>query len=508
VATLNTILKNILNFQTGGPTSIPHGLNVNGVARIPQFIAANASGFTITADATNVTIAPSGNVNVFTEIWHTIEDVESLPGGIPPADFPFIVASGGGSGPDVDAFVFNANALGGVQQNNGTGNAAAGPTSTACGENNRLSGEGSFAEGVGNVETVTGVGTKPNNHLEGGGNTINVAQPNNGSNNHLEGSGNSVSATGTSAADYNHLEGQSNSISAAGGANAEWNHVEGYSNGLAVTAGAGAMSFSHVDGYGHTVANSGGMIEYLHVEGSQHTITSPTDDCSNTHVEGSEHNVTDADASHIEGFGHIVSVGGGTANHVEGAQNSLTGTALTASYAHIEGRFGVGSANTVHVEGDSASGIRETQHAHASGKFTTAGDAQSSSLEMRGSTPGLASGESAELKYGDAANQFLTLEDGKYYALEVIAVAAQTGGGGSAMFRSTLLGAFQEAGVVTLVGPGLIPNDLNTGAGGSWALPASAGVGPARLMLTFSTGDATSAVRVVANVRWTEVARA
>jgi hypothetical protein len=99
-----TTLKNVVAFAglaVGVPVSLAHGLNVNGQPVIPQLVAANASGFTVTADAVNVTAtrtadAASGAVNVYVEHWHTIESVT------PPSNLvglvPFVIASGGGGG--------------------------------------------------------------------------------------------------------------------------------------------------------------------------------------------------------------------------------------------------------------------------------------------------------------------------------------------------------------------------------------------------------------------------
>jgi hypothetical protein len=102
---MGTVLKNILNYTglvVGVPVALPHLLNVNGVAKIPRIGGTNAGGFTVTADATNVTVtrtadAQSGAVRVYVEFWHSMEDVEP-PGGIPPGYFPFFFAGGGGGG--------------------------------------------------------------------------------------------------------------------------------------------------------------------------------------------------------------------------------------------------------------------------------------------------------------------------------------------------------------------------------------------------------------------------
>jgi hypothetical protein len=94
MSSINTILKNIVRF-TGlvldTPTVLPHLLNINGHAVLPDLVAGNAEGFKITANETTVTVtrtaaATSGDVDVYLEHWHTIEEVvppDELAGKIP-----------------------------------------------------------------------------------------------------------------------------------------------------------------------------------------------------------------------------------------------------------------------------------------------------------------------------------------------------------------------------------------------------------------------------------------
>jgi hypothetical protein len=101
---VTTVLKNVLPFTglaVAVPASLPHKLNVNSVPVKPQFGALSASGFTVQADATNVTVTRTtggADVDVYVEHWHTIEDCEP-PGGLN-ALTPFFVESGvnGGGG--------------------------------------------------------------------------------------------------------------------------------------------------------------------------------------------------------------------------------------------------------------------------------------------------------------------------------------------------------------------------------------------------------------------------
>jgi hypothetical protein len=344
-------------------------------------------------------------------------------------------------------FVAGAGA-GSVIQNNASGNATTGVDSTVCGENNQLSGEASFAEGAQNVETiaVSGPGAVAN-HLEGFRHAITCSAPDGGSLNHVEGFQHSLTDGGSgNPVDFNHVEGSQNTLTATGG----------------------LIEFNHVEGTGNALLCNANEVSFNHVEGDSHHLTATTDIVDECHVEGFDNLVTDTDICHVEGWG-----------------------------AHA---------------------IRSTQHVKASGTFSpvsgAAGDAQTSKLVFRGATPGIAANESVELKFSGAGTPAIdefTLENGKYYAIEIDAVAAQNGGGTMATFRTpTVFAAFQEAGVVTVLPtPGPLTNDQNVGAGAaSWTMSVSAGVGPARVVITFSTGAGiTAAVRVVATVRFTEVLR-
>jgi len=97
-----TILKNILSFTglvVGVPASLPHLLNVNGTSVDPDLVLPDiVGGFTVTADATNVTVtrlvgSPAA-VDVYVERWHTIEYV--TPSGGLAAQIPFVVTGGAG----------------------------------------------------------------------------------------------------------------------------------------------------------------------------------------------------------------------------------------------------------------------------------------------------------------------------------------------------------------------------------------------------------------------------
>jgi hypothetical protein len=112
---VSTILKNILRFTglvVGVPVVQPHNLNLNTngslVPLLPQFVATNAGGFTVTVTDLTVTVtrtvaAATGTVLVYVEHWHTIEEV--LPPGNLATLVPFLIqpgTGGGGGGVDTD----------------------------------------------------------------------------------------------------------------------------------------------------------------------------------------------------------------------------------------------------------------------------------------------------------------------------------------------------------------------------------------------------------------------
>lgn len=99
-----TVLKNILRFAglaVGGSSAIPHGCNYNGRSLAPNNIWLNGGGFSVSADATNVSVTrtPSGqaDVDVGLELWHSYEDAEPV-GGIAASLKPFIMQGVGGGG--------------------------------------------------------------------------------------------------------------------------------------------------------------------------------------------------------------------------------------------------------------------------------------------------------------------------------------------------------------------------------------------------------------------------
>jgi hypothetical protein len=99
-----TRLKNILRFVglvDGVPASLPHNLNWNGRAVVPDFVDPSSAGYVISADATNVTITRQpgalANVDVLVESWHSIERAFGAKQTVALTPQPFVAAGGNGS---------------------------------------------------------------------------------------------------------------------------------------------------------------------------------------------------------------------------------------------------------------------------------------------------------------------------------------------------------------------------------------------------------------------------
>lgn len=100
-----SVLRNIIaltDLVVGVPVVTAHGIKVNGVATIPHLLAATAAGFTITADATNITVTRSASsaaaVSIYAERWHSFDNAQPLPSGINSALFPFVTQGSSGAG--------------------------------------------------------------------------------------------------------------------------------------------------------------------------------------------------------------------------------------------------------------------------------------------------------------------------------------------------------------------------------------------------------------------------
>lgn len=458
------------NVGAGAQASLPHHLNANGLAVVPDLLYPDASGFSlVSADATQITVQNNNAgiasldlalVSFFSMLRYFGQGGPVSQGGqgalVPQ---PFFVSGGGSVPPGANLWAAGTGA-GSVLQNNGSGNLAGGVNSISAGNNNHLTGSASFAAGDSNVETGADSAT---NTLTGNQNSIAHAFCA-----YVEGNRNVITGDASGAVDFNHVEGNTN-------------HVTG------------------------TIAHP---CDFNHVEGSGNTLNGTASACEFNHVEGDSHTVTDADTCHVEGFSHTVNPLNGTCNHVEGQSHTLN-SGVKVNNNHVEGLANtVGPVDTAHIQGTGAKSVFETQDVMASGRFAADGDAQTSQLVVRGSTPGAAPGEAVELKFGSAGAKVLTFEDGKAYTIEVSAVAKDTVAGGKGMQSWVQRYAVRKAaGVAVIAGTGAV-DQFGDAASATWTLAASIGAGPDRFLLTFTTVGAQAAAKCAATVRIVEVLNA
>jgi hypothetical protein len=210
-------------------------------------------------------------------------------------------------------------------------------------------------------------------------------------------------------------------------------------------------------------------------------------------AEGASCQTTD-DFANATNFGCTAGFGG----HAEGDTCSTTG-----DFAHAEGRQSVGGGKRSHAQGVQAVTSRESQDAMAGGAFAVAGDAQSSGLVMRGSTPGAAPGESVILAYGAAFDQIFTLANNTSYTMVVTAIAQGTTPQQIQSFKQMFAIRVDGVGAPTLAALGTL-EQIGDAAAVSWTLTGSVVAGP-EFRLTFNTGTTTEATRVVAKIDFVEV---
>ena len=183
-----------------------------------------------------------------------------------------------------------------------------------------------------------------------------------------------------------------------------------------------------------------------------------------------------------------ITTGVGNVFQVDGTYSALNhglGTTTTANYCEAGG-----------IE---SSATRVSQSSYASGGFgSVAGTAQTAMLVMRGSTAGLAPGETVELMYGDPLAQYLTGVGGMAYTTQFECVAQSAGNQSS--YKQMILWE-QAGGIPAIIVSGASEN-LDSGGGWTWTFGIAGG--PARLAVTFSTHTDTAAVDAVCTVRFTE----
>ena len=114
-----TRLKNILTFTNvvAGATSapIPHLLNIDGLRVTPDKLEGDTPGFSLVADATNVTVlnntGVTASINVFVEHWYSPDRVFGADQTLELSPQPFVTTTGGvggGANPGLSVIILGA----------------------------------------------------------------------------------------------------------------------------------------------------------------------------------------------------------------------------------------------------------------------------------------------------------------------------------------------------------------------------------------------------------------
>lgn len=212
----------------------------------------------------------------------------------------------------------------------------------------------------------------------------------------------------------------------------------------------------------------------------------------------------------IGGRSHHATVSGGNANNIlsiapnatiaGGVNNTIFGGAFSREASAIgggKGNYINGSADYATIPGGlEAYARRHGQVAHASGSFANAGDAQTSTHVLRGTSTGTALQE----LFLDGVSKLLTIPADSTYTFEVhVAGRSQTGDSAGYQISGVIKNV---GGVVSLVGTTLTPMVREDVA--IWNATVTADTANNSLSIKAS-GTANTPVRWVATVRTTEV---
>ncbi|HVV74095.1 MAG TPA: hypothetical protein VHI52_21755, partial [Verrucomicrobiae bacterium] len=201
--------------------------------------------------------------------------------------------------------------------------------------------------------------------------------------------------------------------------------------------------------------------------------------------------------------GSFSAIGGGSANTARGKYNTISGGQSNAVPTGLNAAVGGGFSNTATADyatvpgGAQATARLFGQMAYASGQFSSPGDAQSSLFVCRGVTTNATQGE----LFLDGASARMVVPTNSTWSFEIL-ISGRAANGNSAAFR--FLGAIKNNnGALSLLGTPL-KNALGQDVP-SWDASLAADTPNQDLSLRV-TGQASTSIRWVANVRTTEVA--
>jgi len=503
---------------------LPHQINVNGQPQVPDFVAADAAGFDIGVTATTVTVTNNNGaptpVNVWLELKHTIPRQLGAAQTTALVPQPFVASPGGasGGGPDIDAVIFddsvpaamvnirsnrasnqspidntkaqitNLGSQDGTQDPTATGATGLGST-IGGGDDNTASGDystvvgGGACRATGAFSVAGGNGRAQGDYATGLGNsfaTADYATASGGSN----ASGIGATALGFSNATADGATALGNGCLASG----ESGFAAG--NGSIASGVDGAIAL----GNGCTAAGDDGCIAAGN--GCDANGNSSAAFCNGAQANG--------DSAFAAGNGSLANGDFSTA-----LCTGITDVGSDYSCAINASRT---SEQSCFAHGEAARATRESQHSFASGNFTAGfanwGQVMTSKLVYRGLTPGVGIGESTALKFagfsGAGLLEFVP-EDGRGYSITIQAIArGDIAGAPNVQSFKRTFAVRRTAGVTTIAASGAM-EQIGDGTSVSWTLALTVGVAPDRLVLTFTTGVTTSAVKIAAEFKFVEI---
>jgi len=255
-------------------------------------------------------------------------------------------------------------------------------------------------------------------------------------------------------------------------------HLEGYS-GFANYFGA------HVEGIGSQAQNFGS-----HCEGYYGTSTG-----SKAHAEGS-YSQSQGEASHAEGYQTRAI---GDFSHSEGSFSQAQGEA-----SHSEGLSSIAEEDYSHAEGAYSLAYLFAQHSHASGRFSSAGDAQHSKVVVRNTTTDTTT---TELVSGVGNRIFV--DDDRSINFTVDVVGRQVGGGAGTVGDSKtwkIQGGIKRVGAVcSLIGANNVLGTTQDVGAAAWVVSVTADNGAQKALKIDVTGEVNKTIRWVGSVHMAEV---
>ena len=209
--------------------------------------------------------------------------------------------------------------------------------------------------------------------------------------------------------------------------------------------------------------------------------------------------------SHAEGYGNTAS---GDQSHAEGLSNTVSGLnshaegsygTVSAAESHVEGSYSIADGEVSHAQGFAARTTMWGQDSQAAGKFSAAGDAQTSVLVARRTTTNAT--PSALFLDGDYAISRLVIATNTTWAFRILVAARRTDAADESAAYEFLGCIDRNTNATALVGTVTTWSNADNV---DWDVAVTADDANDALIVTV-TGEAAKTIRWVARIELTEV---